>query len=71
MKDLWCSKLNYKGKDIYGGAARNVRISKSGGMEAIAQDVSRTTLAKANAACENSPKPTGGVVIQFPNKAAQ
>lgn len=70
MKDAWCSKLNYKGKDIYGGAARNVRISKSGGMEAIVQDVSRTTLEKANAACESS-KPASGVVIQFPNKAAQ
>ncbi|WP_308073076.1 hypothetical protein [Neisseria polysaccharea] len=41
MKDNWCNPLKFRGKLISGGAARNVRISQSGGMEEILQAVAR------------------------------
>ena len=41
MKDNWCKPLKFRGKLISGGAARNVRISQSGGMEEILQAVAR------------------------------
>lgn len=39
MKDNWCKALKYKGKIITGGAARNARISKLGGMDNILHKV--------------------------------
>lgn len=55
MSDLWCSPLkDSNGNMLYGGAARNVRIARSGGMDAILMDVAmeaaNNAFKKANAA---------------------
>jgi hypothetical protein len=52
-KDNWCTPLYREDKQpLFGGAARNVRIAASGGMEEIIKNVSeqaaRTALQKAN-----------------------
>lgn len=39
MKDSWCKRIHYRGKQLSGGAARNVLISRSGGMDAIINKV--------------------------------
>ena len=33
MKDTWCRPVNDGEKMVYGGAARNVRIARNGGMD--------------------------------------
>lgn len=41
MSDRWCKPYLYAGKLLYGGAARNARISIAGGVEKICNDVAR------------------------------
>lgn len=49
--DSWCNPIQARtGKRVSGGAARNVRISACGGMDAIVEDVARKTLEQADAA---------------------
>lgn len=50
MKDNWCSPLIYQGKTIFGGAARNVRIARRGGMDNILKKVVAAALEEANEA---------------------
>lgn len=51
--DKWCRKMTVDGKTLSGGAARNVRISRRGGMENIIADAVQYALNLANAAaCE-------------------
>ena len=48
-KDSWCVPLHRKNKPtLYGGAARNVRISKSGGMDTIIESVVVDAFKKAD-----------------------
>jgi len=48
-QDSWCTPLYRRNKKpLYGGAARNVRISKSGGMDEIIKSVAIDILEKAN-----------------------
>lgn len=56
-KDSWCTALYRRNeKPLYGGAARNYRISKSGGMDAIVQSVVIDALEKANSLAFDSVK---------------
>ena len=51
MNDPWCSELTLEdGKSLYGGAARNVRIARGGGMARIIADAVQYALDRANAA---------------------
>lgn len=55
MKDSWCQLVRApSGTWVSGGAARNVRIAASGGMNAIIEDVSRQTFMRAEAAVRRS-----------------
>jgi len=57
--DSWCSPVRtQKGKFVSGGAARNVRIAASGGMDEIVADVVRDTLARADVAVSIRKAPT-------------
>lgn len=48
-KDKWCMPLKRKGKPtISGGAARNVRIAESGGMDSIIANAVDFALDQAN-----------------------
>ncbi|NGZ69084.1 hypothetical protein G6Z92_19475 [Vibrio aestuarianus subsp. cardii] len=48
-KDKWCMPLKRKGKPtISGGAARNVRIAESGGMDNIISNAVEFALNRAN-----------------------
>jgi len=40
MKDSWGERVFVDGQWLYGGAARNVRISRNGGLDAICKRVS-------------------------------
>ncbi len=48
--DSWCKKMKVDGKSIAGGAARNVRIARAGGMDNIIADAVQYALDRANAA---------------------
>jgi hypothetical protein len=49
-RDSWCRPLrNINGQVLYGGAARNVRVARFGGVEAIVSKVARSTLEEAEA----------------------
>ena len=48
--DSWCKKMKLDGKIIAGGAARNVRIARAGGMDNIIADAVQYALDRANAA---------------------
>lgn len=65
MNDSWCERLYYKGKYIFGGAARNARISNSGGMDEIVKDVATLTW---NAATLAANQADGGKVVQMPKR---
>ena len=65
MSDSWCESLYYKGQKLSGGAARNVRISQSGGMDTI---ISNIAIQAWNAATSNANKADGGKVIQMPKR---
>lgn len=45
--DSWCKKIPFRGKTISGGAARNVLLSRSGGMDKILEDVVSDALERA------------------------
>ncbi len=48
MSDSWCSPLeDLSGRFLFGGAARNVRIARSGGMDKIIDEVAREAAANA------------------------
>ncbi|MEQ4922236.1 hypothetical protein [Proteus hauseri] len=48
-KDKWCMPLKRKNKPtIFGGAARNVRIAESGGMDNIVSNAVQFALNRAN-----------------------
>lgn len=48
MTDSWCKPIFSKnGTRVSGGAARNVRIAASGGMDRIIDDVAREAAAAA------------------------
>ncbi|SFC09386.1 hypothetical protein [Pseudoalteromonas denitrificans] len=58
-RDSWTAPLIREGKKkISGGAARNVRISKSGGMDSIITDTLNYALNKANAKSDDLTVPT-------------
>jgi hypothetical protein len=67
--DSWCQPLRQtNGRTLYGGAARNVRIARFGGMDEIVADVVRSTIEKAEArasAAINADK-----VVPFRRRAA-
>ncbi len=65
MNDSWCKSLRYKGQNISGGAARNVRISMAGGMDTILNDIVTQAW---NAATLAANKADGGKVIQMPKR---
>ena len=68
-QDSWCNPLHRKNKpSLYGGAARNVRISKSGGMDKIIEKVSRMVFQEANSLASASTKQ--GNVIPLKKKSA-
>lgn len=52
MKDNWCEPYKFKGRLIYGGAARNARIKQGGGMDNIllrvAHEAAQNALERAN-----------------------
>lgn len=55
MSDSWCSPIKARsGVVVSGGAARNVRIAESGGMDeiidAVARQAARDALERADAA---------------------
>ena len=56
MHDSWCKKLKVDGKTISGGAARNVRIARSGGMDNIITAAVKFALDRANAAVDGTNK---------------
>ena len=54
MKDSWCTKIRAKsGVFVYGGAARNVRISNAGGMDEIIREVAEDAARMAISRAEN------------------
>jgi len=65
MKDSWCEALWYRGKKIFGGAARNARIGNAGGMDEIIQNIATQVW---NAATLAANRADGGKVIQMPKK---
>ena len=68
-KDNWCDPLHRKNKQtLYGGAARNVRISKSGGMNEIIGDSIRNAFQKADLLASSSNRQNN--VIQLKRKSA-
>ena len=67
MKDSWCEKLPYNGKDISGGAARYVRISRAGGMDNIIAGAVRWALECATAAVPSDNK---SKILKFRKRAA-
>lgn len=66
MQDSWCERLYYKGKYIFGGAARNARISNSGGMDEIIKNVG---IQVWNAATLAANQADGGKVFQMPKRS--
>lgn len=56
MKDSWCQKLVLKGISLYGGAARNVRIARAGGMDNIISDAVKYALERADAVVHKNQK---------------
>ena len=49
MRDNWCAKLVLDdGRIIYGGAARNVRLSRAGGVQQIIDMVGQMVLSGVN-----------------------
>ncbi|MFZ4700872.1 MAG: hypothetical protein ACOYMG_12560 [Candidatus Methylumidiphilus sp.] len=68
-QDSWCNPLYRRNKKpLYGGAARNVRISKSGGMDEIIKNVCKMALQQANANASDISKDSK--VIPLKRKAA-
>lgn len=62
MKDSWCRPVLAKtGSVVSGGAARNVRIAESGGMdeivESVARSAARDALDRADAVIRNGRRP--------------
>jgi len=69
MKDKFCSPLQLKnGTFIYGGAARNKRIARGGGLENILNKVICSTYEELNAEPDN--KKHVNNVIAFARKSA-
>jgi len=55
--DPWCDSIRSRhGNVVSGGAARNIRIAAMGGMSEIVKQVTRNTLALANATVLKSHK---------------
>lgn len=54
--DSWCKKMKLDGRTIAGGAARNVRIARAGGMDNIIADAVQYALDRANAAVRGEKK---------------
>lgn len=67
MKDSWCSPIYHKGKRLAGGAARNVLISRAGGMDAIINKVATMVYNEALSAANTA---DGGNILQMPRKKA-
>lgn len=65
MNDSWCKTLFYRGRILTGGAARNVRISASGGMDEIIKNIATQVW---NAATLAANKAGGGNVFQMPEQ---
>lgn len=65
MSDSWCEALWYRGKKIFGGAARNARISSAGGMDEIIKNIATQVWNAATLAANRSGE---GKVIQMPKK---
>lgn len=65
MKDSWCAPIYYHGKQLSGGAARNVLISRSGGMDAIITKVATQVYNEAMFAANTA---DGGKIIQMPKR---
>lgn len=68
MRDSWCRPIRAKsGCRVSGGAARNVRIAASGGMDVIVQRVAaraaREALDEATAAVARQRKPRLKLVV--------
>lgn len=62
MKDSWCKPVYDGKKMVYGGAARNVRIARNGGMDAIIAKAMRTVLIEVEATVSATNKPRANVV---------
>ncbi|WP_184437306.1 hypothetical protein [Roseospira goensis] len=55
MSDSWCAPIrSQSGTLVSGGAARNVRIAASGGMDQIVEEVSRDAATRALKKAENA-----------------
>lgn len=65
MNDSWCERLYYKGKYIFGGAARSARIGNSGGMDEIIKKVATQIWNEATLAANQT---DGGKVVQMPKR---
>lgn len=68
MNDSWCEALWYRGKKIFGGAARNARISSAGGMDSIIKNIATEAW---NAATFAANQTDGGKIIQMPKKGTK
>ncbi|EMO9521364.1 hypothetical protein ACR3H8_19700 [Pseudomonas aeruginosa] len=62
MKDTWCRPVNDGEKMVYGGAARNVRIARNGGMDQIIDRAMRTYAAEVEANVDASNHKADNVV---------
>lgn len=74
MRDNWCAPIRAKsGAVVSGGAARNVRIARGGGMDAIldevAKNAAREMLDRVNAAVQNN-RPRPNLRLVRPARAA-
>lgn len=68
--DKWCKPLRRKGKPtISGGAARNVRIAESGGMDNIIKNALEYVVNRANLLAGETSKPLPSNKSSSPSKS--
>jgi hypothetical protein len=68
MSDSWCKRvLSKNGTWVSGGAARNVRIAASGGMDSILEEVAREA---ATAALDRANRATRKANVRLVKAAA-
>ncbi len=70
MKDSFCKPLFHNGKTIYGGAARNVRIKRAGGLENMINKACRNACLDLLEQIEAITQPTATVIPFQASKAA-
>lgn len=70
MKDSWCSPtIADNGTQVYGGAARNVRLKAIGGCDNLIRRVAMKTLEEANALIGKKPSASDRKIVPLVPRA--